>query len=263
MSQITEQLLEYATRGCLAHAYIVEMSQDIHLFIADVQHKLAIEEQDTLQVMPVESVSIRVDQVRAVQDRLSRSPHGDKHLVVIAPADRMNTATSNALLKLLEEPPGSTLFLLVTDNSKQLLQTIRSRTQLIRSGTTTLETMENHPEYKRIKQIYADAPNLLEGTTTKPLALILNNALQQSKCLIKTLAGVEQLSSSTLINTAIALVSAMIKQQPSQNTAIWQTYDQLNQIKQQYQVAHNLNEKALIDRISCLLTPLSAYVIVD
>ena len=123
--------------------------------------------------------------------------------------------------------------------------------------------MESHPEYKWIKQIYADAPNLLEGTTTKPLALILNNALQQSKCLIKTLAGVEQLSSSTLINTAIALVSAMIKQQPSQNTAIWQTYDQLNQIKQQYQVAHNLNEKALIDRISCLLTPLSAYAIVD
>ena len=261
MSQITEQFLDYASRSCLAHAYIVEMSDDVQPFIADVQNKLGIAEQDTQRVMPVESVSIRIDQVRAVQDRLSRSPHGDKHLVVFTPADRMNTATSNALLKLLEEPPGSALFLLITDNSKQLLQTIRSRTQLIRSGVTTLDGMQSHPEFDRIKLIYADAPSILEECTDKPLAIILNDSLHQSKCLIKVLADVAQLSPVTLINTAITLVSAMIKQQPSHDIKIWQAYDQLNTIKRQYQVAHNLNEKALVDRISCVLAPLAAYAI--
>jgi DNA polymerase-3 subunit delta' len=261
MNQIAEQFLDYASRGCLAHAYIVEMSNDVQPFIADVQNKLGIAEQDTQRVMPVESVSIRIDQVRAVQDRLSRSPHGDKHLVVFTPADRMNTATSNALLKLLEEPPGSALFLLITDNSKQLLQTIRSRTQVIRSDVTTLDCLHTHPEFDRIKLIYADAPSMLKECDDTPLAIILNDSLHQSKCLIKVLADVAQLSPVTLINTAITLVSAMIKQQPSHDIKIWQAYDQLNTLKRQYQVAHNLNEKALVDRISCVLTPLAAYAV--
>ena len=261
MNQITEQFLDYASRGCLAHAYIVEMSNEVQPFIADVQNKLGIAEQDTQRVMPVESISIRIDQVRAVQDRLSRSPHGDKHLVVFTPADRMNTARSNALLKLLEEPPGATLFLLITDNSKQLLQTIRSRTQLIRSGVTTLDSMQAHPEFDLIKLIYADVPSLLGDNRDKPLALILNDSLHQSKCLLRVLAETAELNSATLINTAITLVSAMIKQQPSHNPEIWGAYDQLSTIKKQYQVAHNLNEKALVDRISCVLTPLSAYAI--
>jgi DNA polymerase-3 subunit delta' len=173
----------------------------------------------------------------------------------------MNTATSNALLKLLEEPPGSALFLLITDNSKQLLQTIRSRTQVIRSDVTTLDCMQTHPEFDRIKLIYADVPSMLKECDDKPLAIILNDSLHQSKCLIKVLADVAQLSPVTLINTAITLVSAMIKQQPSHDIKIWQAYDQLNTLKRQYQVAHNLNEKALVDRISCVLTPLAAYAV--
>jgi DNA polymerase-3 subunit delta' len=55
---------------------------------------------------------------------------GFKMMVIWLP-EKMHTAAANKLLKILEEPPDKTLFLLVTENEDQLLRTIVSRTQLI------------------------------------------------------------------------------------------------------------------------------------
>ena len=49
-------------------------------------------------------------------------------------ADKMNIATSNKLLKLLEEPPQKTVFLLITENENDILQTILSRCQVLHFG---------------------------------------------------------------------------------------------------------------------------------
>ena len=46
--------------------------------------------------------------------------------------EKMNRETSNKLLKLLEEPPNGTVFLLVSENTKEILPTIVSRTQIIK-----------------------------------------------------------------------------------------------------------------------------------
>ena len=48
-------------------------------------------------------------------------------MVLVFPAERMNTITANTLLKTLEEPPGSVKFVLATEAAHQLLPTIRSR----------------------------------------------------------------------------------------------------------------------------------------
>jgi len=50
---------------------------------------------------------------------------------VIVGADRLNTSSSNAFLKTLEEPPNNTIFLLLTEAPQQLLPTILSRCQRI------------------------------------------------------------------------------------------------------------------------------------
>ncbi len=52
-------------------------------------------------------------------------------IMIIWRAEKMNAAAANKLLKILEEPPQKTLFLLVCENEEQLLPTITSRTQLI------------------------------------------------------------------------------------------------------------------------------------
>lgn len=57
---------------------------------------------------------------------------GEYKIMLIWMAEKMNTQAANKLLKILEEPPDKTLFLLVTENEDQLLRTIVSRTQLVK-----------------------------------------------------------------------------------------------------------------------------------
>jgi DNA polymerase-3 subunit delta' len=49
--------------------------------------------------------------------------------MIIWMAEKMNTAAANKLLKLIEEPPNKTVFLLVTESEEQILNTIKSRCQ--------------------------------------------------------------------------------------------------------------------------------------
>ncbi|MEN9868494.1 MAG: polymerase delta prime subunit, partial [Pseudomonadota bacterium] len=71
---------------------------------------------------------IKIDQIRALSDFMNISTHRQGlRVVVLYPAHVLNMASSNALLKTLEEPPPSTLFLLVTDSLNRLLPTILSR----------------------------------------------------------------------------------------------------------------------------------------
>ena len=78
------------------------------------------------------SQQITIDQVRALDDFLHVGTHRQGvRIVLIHPAEAMNRSTANSLLKSLEEPIASTLFLLVTSEPIRLLPTIRSRCQAI------------------------------------------------------------------------------------------------------------------------------------
>ena len=80
----------------------------------------------------VQRSEIVVDQIRELSARLAMaSQFGGWQVVVIDPADAMNAAAANALLKTLEEPSPQTLLLLVADAPWRLPQTIRSRCQRI------------------------------------------------------------------------------------------------------------------------------------
>lgn len=75
---------------------------------------------------------IAIDRIRALDGFARLSPfRGGRRLIVIDPADALNTASSNALLKLLEEPGPATHLLLVATRADRLMATIRSRTQRV------------------------------------------------------------------------------------------------------------------------------------
>ena len=76
------------------------------------------------------SQQITIDQVRALDDFLHVGTHRHgMRVVLIHPAEAMNRATANSLLKALEEPIAHTVFLLVSNEPGRLLPTIRSRCQ--------------------------------------------------------------------------------------------------------------------------------------
>ncbi|MEW5319008.1 MAG: hypothetical protein WDW38_010185 [Sanguina aurantia] len=80
----------------------------------------------------VQRSEIVVDQIRELSVRLAMSSQfGGWQVVVIDPADAMNPAAGNALLKTLEEPAAQTMLVLIADAPWRLPQTIRSRCQRI------------------------------------------------------------------------------------------------------------------------------------
>jgi DNA polymerase-3 subunit delta' len=79
--------------------------------------------------------SITVDQVRGLQPLFATTPSlSPRRVIVIDAIDDMERNAANALLKNLEEPPASTVFLLVSHAPGRLLPTIRSRCRLLRLG---------------------------------------------------------------------------------------------------------------------------------
>ena len=74
------------------------------------------------------STQILIEQARALADFLHLASHrGGRRIAIIYPAEDMNTATANSLLRGLEEPPANAMFLLVSHRPSALLPTIRSR----------------------------------------------------------------------------------------------------------------------------------------
>lgn len=74
------------------------------------------------------SSQIKIEQARALRDFVNVVSHrGGRRVVIVHPAEDMNTATANSLLKILEEPPEGAVFLLVSHRPSRLLPTIRSR----------------------------------------------------------------------------------------------------------------------------------------
>jgi len=75
---------------------------------------------------------IGVDEAMDVVKKLAlKSYEGGYKVMLIWMAEKMNTAAANKLLKLIEEPPEKTVFLLITEDEEQILQTIRSRCQIL------------------------------------------------------------------------------------------------------------------------------------
>jgi DNA polymerase-3 subunit delta' len=74
--------------------------------------------------------NISIEDVRKLQSYCSLSiADGGKRIIIIDTADDLNKSSSNALLKLLEEPPKNTIFLLISHQPNLLLPTIKSRCQ--------------------------------------------------------------------------------------------------------------------------------------
>jgi len=72
-------------------------------------------------------------EAEAIMQKMNFKPfEAEYKFMLIWLPERMNTTAANKLLKLIEEPPANTVFLLVSKNIDQIIKTILSRTQLVR-----------------------------------------------------------------------------------------------------------------------------------
>ena len=111
---------------------------------------------------------ISVENVRRASDFFARSAaRGGWRVCIIDSADEMNANAANALLKILEEPPASALFLLVSHRPEGLLATVRSRCRLLRLKPLSDELMtqwleQNHadlsPQHRALLLLSGGSP---------------------------------------------------------------------------------------------------------
>ena len=72
-----------------------------------------------------------------------KSYEGGYKVMLIWMADKMNIAAANKLLKLIEEPPNKTIFILITEDEDQIINTIKSRCQLLHFPPLAEEDIKN------------------------------------------------------------------------------------------------------------------------
>jgi DNA polymerase III subunit delta' len=88
---------------------------------------------------------LKVDQMRAIEREANYRPfEGKARVFLIDDADKLNDPSANALLKTLEEPPPTSHLILITSRPAMLLETIRSRCQVIRFSPLSVEEIQQH-----------------------------------------------------------------------------------------------------------------------
>jgi len=85
--------------------------------------------ENIFNVIPVDSASIGIEEVRKIKAflKLKSNQKGIQRFILICDADTMTEEAQNSLLKILEEPPDNTFFILTSSRPNILLPTIRSR----------------------------------------------------------------------------------------------------------------------------------------
>ncbi len=119
--------------------------------------------------------AITVEDIRQLKQKMSLASFEGKFKVVILwHAEKMRTEAANAFLKLLEEPPTNTIFILTAPSPEQVLPTIQSRCQSTFFPPLSDETIANYLiDFHKIENITAHkAAFLAQGNINEAIRLI-------------------------------------------------------------------------------------------
>ncbi len=117
--------------------------------------RILIQTHPDVMVLPPDppQMLVKVGQVRSLIHNIQRTPAEGKRKIYIFPRSVFMNEAANALLKVLEEPPPYAHLLLLTENTSDLLPTIRSRSSMMRLDALPRAQMEKilaerHPDWK-------------------------------------------------------------------------------------------------------------------
>jgi DNA polymerase-3 subunit delta' len=135
--------------------------------------------------------SLGVDAIRQLQKALHNSAHqGGNKVAVIAEAEKLTPAASNALLKTLEEPPRDTFIIVASARFSQLLPTLRSRLQFYPVAPPTGEELASWLQHYGQQPVAAEP--WLDHWCAQPLnalARLQGGNLQASSQILPLLMG--------------------------------------------------------------------------
>ena len=122
----------------VSHAYMFEgpngigkntMARELAAILLEMEN--LFNSPDYIEIKP-DGNSIKIAQIRKLQSDILVKPYKSYKMYVIDEAQKMTVEAQNALLKTLEEPPKYAIIILITDNKESLLDTIKSRCEIIK-----------------------------------------------------------------------------------------------------------------------------------
>lgn len=139
------------------------------------------------------AAALSVEAVRGVGSFLSlTSGEGGWRTVIVDTADDMNRNAANAILKMLEEPPARTVFLLLSDSPGRLLPTIRSRCRPLRLkplGAPAIRRALEHFAVPGSEDEHARAAAVADGSLRRAVTFLLANRQEMYERMIAAFSG--------------------------------------------------------------------------
>lgn len=137
-----------------------------------------------LMVLNTENAQLKMEEARDLMKKLNLRNWDGSRIVVINDAHKLNPQAGNALLKVIEEPPEDTYFVLVTFQPGKILSTIRSRTQVVRFGPLEPEHL------KKITGADGWVLTSANGSVTRVEQLLQDESDENRKLAMRTLVDV-------------------------------------------------------------------------
>jgi hypothetical protein len=103
--------------------------------------RIARQQSENVILLEPEKGVIKIEEARSVIQQLSLSALGRRRVVIIDEAQLLNLQAANVLLKVIEEPPEKTHFILISSSQEAVLSTLRSRSQVVRFRGLTREEL--------------------------------------------------------------------------------------------------------------------------
>lgn len=131
-------LINSIKSNMISHAYMFEgpsgvgkntMARELATTLLEMEN--LFNSPDYIEITP-DGNSIKIAQIRKLQSDILVKPYKSYKIYVIDEAQKMTVEAQNALLKTLEEPPKYAIIILITNNKESLLDTIKSRCEIIK-----------------------------------------------------------------------------------------------------------------------------------
>ncbi len=139
-----ESVGKYSVALALTQFILCEKNNDKNEACAECGSCLRVAKKKSENILFIEpdGTQIKIDQTRQILDFLSLTNFGRPRVIIIDQAQSLNAQSSNALLKILEEPQADVHFFMITSDSQMIMPTIRSRTQLVRFNRLSIEALK-------------------------------------------------------------------------------------------------------------------------
>lgn len=197
LSSTTKNRLKSAISGDM-HALIIEspLGSQYQQVNAYIEHILDIAHGVSIVIEP-NGKSIGIDDVKSLRVHFSLKNIGnEKRLVFINSAQTITKEAQNALLKILEEPPAGTIFIINTSDFSALLPTVLSRALNITTTKPEKDTLEEYFRENNFKQKDIDQALAISGGWPELAQSILSN---ESSDFMEELTFAKKLLQSTLL----------------------------------------------------------------